>query len=459
MAMTDKPALVGQTKENNTKGVTDVSLVAQREVTYVFKATSSSNLNIPYAVAVNAKTLAAYDKKPSRVSGKSGKFTTIVNRGDKVSLYLNSDAHPSYRKNAVYEVTVGDRDIVVTVTEKSGKHSDSDKPSLITSKSTEKPPTVDNYTAPLTGDIWMKVSHKYASSEVDALMPQGTSLEAIAAIKSIYDGLAKATLNVNIVAKGAQSAKSLTVTFDDSNNPKENIAAYNLLADGLPRVHPGGYAALLNAALDNDITTLTVSSCWRPMLGSIAHRAGLGLDVNFVGKTRMNRQELRSAFEGKNPSKKGDADDADNVTSAEVTAFGEYEQAIVDAKKARAMSDAAKRALDTAKKSGNTDAVAIAQKASDEKALAAREAATAEAAKNKAWNNERDAGEPANTRLFRASLLKCSCVTQLFDPWFMDANTKDQVDPEPNMQRGPSTGNERLHSHHLHITVHEPKIL
>lgn len=456
---TDKPALIGSTKPNNTTGVTDVPAVAQRKVTYVFKATSSSNLNIPYAVAVNAKALPAYGNKPSQVSGKGGQFTTTVKQGEKVSLYLNSDAHPSYRKNAVYEVTAGDRDIVVTVTEKSGKHSNSDKPSLVASKNPETPSTVDNYTAPLTGDIWMKVSHKYASSEVDALMPQGTSLEAVAAIKSIYDGLAKATLNVSIAAKRTQPAKSLTVTFEDSNNPKNNITAYSLLADGLPRVHPGGYAALLNAALDNDITTLTVSSCWRPMLGSIAHRAGLGLDVTFVGKTLMNRQELRNAFEGKKPAKKGDGDDKDSVTDAEITAFGEYEQAIVDAKKAKAEAEMAGKALAAAKKADDPARVEEAASRAADARAAADTASKTERTKSRAWNSERDAGEPANTRLFRASLLKCACVTQLFDPWFMDRNTKDQTEPEPNMQTGPSTSNERLHAHHLHVTVYEPKIL
>jgi len=43
-----------------------------------------------------------------------------------------------------------------------------------------------------------------------------------------------------------------------------------------------------------------------------------------------------------------------------------------------------------------------------------------------AWDKERNANEPAKVKLFRASLLQCSCVFQLFDPWFMDANTKDE---------------------------------
>lgn len=74
----------------------------------------------------------------------------------------------------------------------------------------------------------------------------------------------------------------------------------------------------------------------------------------------------------------------------------------------------------------------------------------------KAWNAERDANEPAKVKLFRASLLHCTCVVQLFDPWYMDANTKAGQNPEPNMQK---TSNETLHAHHLHVTVFEPKIL
>jgi hypothetical protein len=73
-----------------------------------------------------------------------------------------------------------------------------------------------------------------------------------------------------------------------------------------------------------------------------------------------------------------------------------------------------------------------------------------------AWNAERDKNEPEGVRLFRGSLMKCRCVAQLFDPWFMDDNNLDNTRGKPNMQK---TGNETLHAHHLHITVSEPKIL
>lgn len=113
-------------------------------------------------------------------------------------------------------------------------------------------------------------------------------------------------------------------------------------------------------------------------------------------------------------------------------------------------------ALAAAKKSGNAEAV---QRAAEgqKKALKATDAANASArTKLKAWNEERDKGEPNHVQHYRASLLRCQCVKQLFDPWFMDANTRDASEPTPNMQK---SGNETLHAHHLHITVDDPKIL
>ena len=480
MAGPQKPALTGVTKPNNMGGATDVQTNVAREVTYIFQCTTAASVNLPYAVAVNGKVIASHEKKVSRVNsgvvkkkGKTiyteGKFTVDAEAGDKVSLYLNSDAAVGYRNTPVYAVTVGERDIIVKITEKEGRFPDSDAPTPVakpkdataapTADESKAAPAVDEYTAPLTGDIWMKVSHKYTAAEVDAGMPTGTSAEVIAAIKDIYSGLTSATLTVSVPATAQQAAKSLKVTFSDSNNPKANIVSYSLLKDGLTRVHPGGFAALLNSALENDIPSLQVTSCWRPMLGSIAHRVGLGLDVGYVGLTRMNRQELRSAFEGKKPSKSGNGDDTDNVSDAEVTKFAEYESAIIEAKTARADLSAAEKALKAAKKTKDSAKTADAQTQVNAASKALEDADIAEDKAREAWNDERNATEPATVRLFRTSLLKCSCVRQLFDPWVMDENTQDTIAPAPNMQRGADFSNERLHSHHLHITVHEPKIL
>jgi hypothetical protein len=452
MAQTDlklAPAAISQTKPNNQGGVTPVSVTPFRKVTYIFQAVSSSSLQIPFAVAVDNTVLPQFAKKPRRVSGASGRITVTAMQGHRVHLYLNSDAAADFRTAPVYAVIVGERDIEVTVTEKRGKHIDADTPMRQKDPDPEAEAVkkADTYRALLTGDIWKKVSHRYTSAEVDALMPVGTAAETIAAIKSIYKGLPSATLTIGIDAKGKLPARQVTVKFEDSTNPKENISSYSLLTDGLPRVHPGGYAALLNAALDNDIAALTVTSCWRPMLGSIAHRAGLGLDVNYVGKTRLNRQELRGGV------------DTDNVSHAEVLAFGEFERAIIDAKKAKVDAEKANRAATIARKGGDPGKFDEAKRQASEAKVAADKAAELEGKRLERWNSERDAAEPANARQFRVSLLKCACVSQLFDPWFMDANTKDATGPEPNMQRGASTSNERLHAHHLHITVFEPRIL
>jgi hypothetical protein len=381
----------------------------------------------------------------------------VVESGQSVALYLNSDAHPAFRQYPVYLVKVGDDDVEVVITEVAGKQTCTDAPEVgKAAKDEATGRTVLYMTAKLTGDIWMKVSHKYTPDEVDARMPAGVGEEVKSAVKKIYKGLSSTSLTIERPAQGTQPAQTLTVTFVDSSNPKENITSYSLLSDGLPRVHPGGYAAVINAALDAKVQSVSVSSCWRPMLGSIAHRAGLGLDVSVLGGTTLNRQELRLALKISQTRPHGNGNDKDNVTDAEVQAFGEYEQAMVDTKRAKAERDDATKALVEAKKSGNVDAVRRAADRQRSAEDAFKKANLADQKKMDAWNAERDKGEPNHVRQYRVSLLRCACVRQLFDPWFMNTNTRDAVALEPNMQK---TGNETLHAHHLHITVDDPRIL
>jgi hypothetical protein len=451
MAKDQKPDFSCLTNDKP-NSVVDVPCKKACKVTYQFVFRGS--LSMPYAVAVNGKVLAAFKDRPKRTDEK---IPLVVDAGQCVELYLNSDAHPAYRQHPVYKVMVGDDDVEIVITEVAGKQTFTDAPEL--GKLTKDAGTgraVQHMTAKLTGDIWMKVSHKYAPSEVDSKLPAGTSDEVKRAVKSIYSGLSAASLTVERAAQDGKPASKLTVTFADSSNPKENISKYALLTDGLPRVHPAGYAALINAALDAGVSSISVSSCWRPMLGSIAHRAGLGLDVSIVGGTIMNRQELRRALGGPKTAPHGNGNDKDNVTDAEVKAFGEYEQALVDQKRAEAELKSAKAALASAKNSGDLEAVQRASEKQKQAEEAAKDAMNTSPKKLKAWNNERDKGEPNHVHQYRASLLRCVCVKQLFDPWFMDANTRDASDPEPNRQK---TSNETLHAHHLHITVDDPKIL
>lgn len=451
------PDLIGQTQLNNHGGIRDVQAPVMRKVTYIFRATSSTNLRIPYAVAVDGRVLEEFANQTRRVSGSGGRIELTARRGARVALYLNSDAHPSYRTQPVYGVTVGARDMVVTITEKTGRHADADTPTLTPAASEAAAPQVDRYAAPLTGDIWMRISHRYTADEVDALMPPGTPKEIIAAVKSIYAPLKAAKLDIAVAGRDGNASKTLSVTFLDSDNPRQNITRYSLLEDGLPRVHPGGYAALFSAALESGVPSLRLTSCWRPMLGSIAHRAGLGLDVDYVGNVRMNRQELRQ--------RRGDGDDSDNVTDAEVERFQNFERADGRFRKAQRQWDIAteerkKAEADLRRASGNkqaslpddhplVQAQRFARQVRDDESQASSDALSA-------WQKERDAGEPISVRRFRGALLRCSCVGQLFDPWYMDSNTTDTSGPSSNLQRTP---NETLHAHHLHLTVNEPAIL
>lgn len=457
MPARERPAAVAETRLHNAYGVIDVPAPQMQKVRYVFKITSAKNVRLPYAVAVNGIVLPAFATTNRRVDGSGGHIDVQVLRGSRVGLYLNSDAHPSYRKQLVYEITVGSRDVEVVITEKLGRHSDSDTPVRQPQAPGAAPDAVDRYAAPLTGDIWMKVSHRYTAAEVEGLMPAGTPPEVVAAIKNIYAALKAAQLTIVIPAAGEKPAKTLTVTFDDSENPRQNISRYALLEDGLTRVHPGGYAALFNAALDSDVPSLRVTSCWRPMLGSIAHRAGLGLDVNYVGKVRMNRQELLRS--------KGNGDDTDNVTDAEVERFHEFERADGEYRKAQrefesAAIEARKAQAEWRRTTGDRQASLpddhAAAQAHLRAAAALKKADTDRQKALERWQSEMEKGQPTSIRRFRGALMQCTCVGQIFDPWYMDSNTRIPGKQEANLQKG---ANETLHSNHLHITVHEPSIL
>ncbi|UTA52747.1 hypothetical protein L3D22_10095 [Lysobacter soli] len=54
------------------------------------------------------------------------------------------------------------------------------------------------------------------------------------------------------------------------------------IADVLKRTHPVTYKGAIEAAWKSGIDELSVSSTWRPMLGSVLHRMGVGLDIIFV---------------------------------------------------------------------------------------------------------------------------------------------------------------------------------
>jgi hypothetical protein len=406
-------------------------------VSYTIDIVSSETLRIPYAVAINGKVLPMYEERsmnaPARRNESPAKIVVPAFAGDTVSLYLNSDAAPPWRTRPLYSVTLNEHPATVRISEKMGLHHDRDTPVFGGHNAATG---ADEYTASLTGNIWMDVSHVYQCDEVDERLPDGTRPEVVQAIKSIYNGLSARRLTVQGPARGMQAAYSLAVEFEDSDNPRKNIHHYQLLSDGLTRVHPGGYAALFNAAIDNGVDRVVVTSCWRPMLGSIAHRLGLGLDVNFIGGVRLNRQELKTGH-----AAYPDADD--NVSTEERILYSEMKAAEAERKRVEK-----KDKTDSAKAGDSGDGSTKDTAGAELKAAQSKEVD----AKEK-WDAERNKHEPPKVRAFRSSLLRCACVGQLFDPWYMFDNTATAG--SPNRQE---TANEITHAHHLHITVKDKKV-
>ncbi|WP_434383449.1 hypothetical protein [Melittangium boletus] len=457
---------------NSTEGVTANPSV-KRKVTFKFVFTSSSALTQPYVVAVNGvvQTLS-----PLTVN-HGGTFSVEVAPDSTVSLYLNSDASTGRRKSPVYGITPRERDVHVTITEKMGKHND---PAVPVFKKTEGPANkkVDYYTAPLTGDIWMQVSYKFTEEDAKSLLPTTTHAAIRTAVLSIYrNELTQNSLSVTLpvegtVAPGAPSTQKITMNFSDSDNPIQNINSFSLRSDGLTRVHPKAFLVLFEAARTAGISTLAISSNWRPLLGSIAHRSGLGVDVNSIEdatqQIRLNRKELRTGtpdlpwvsttekqlFGQYEAAKKTVKDAAAALKSAEVElTTANKALAAAKAAKAKAKNDPAKLQAATAAETTATQAQTAATNKKQAALAAVNSANTARGAAKTTWNTELDTNEPATMRSFRNALSSHAMVRQVFDPWYMDINTRDTVAATANEQ---CTSNETLHAHHLHVTIYDP---
>lgn len=439
--MKNKPALVTPTKLNH-EGSLDAKVVKKLKVTYVFEIFSRKDLNLPYAISINGAVPARFNESASKLSCAKGKIEIYVSSGERVALFLNSDAHPSYRKNPVYSVTPNDCDVLIKIIEKAGKNSETDDP-----KESEDI-TIDNtktkiYNALLTGDIWMKISHKYTKTEVDSIISSNFSPSIVENVKKIYDNLRQPVINVVVPSKDLHE-QHILISFSDSDNARNNIHKnYDFLTEGLTRAHPAGYAAILSAAIATGIKKVKMSSTWRPMMGSIAHRAGLGLDVEFVGSTQLNRQELR-----------GSSKNTENVSEEEKRLFSSFESA--KKKQSAAHKEVSKVRKELQKASSTSSSIIEAKRQLNESTKAAAEADKVRKTAESSWIAERDRNEPDEVRRFRHALITSPCVSQLFDPWVMDLNTLDNNPAESNTQ---TDKNETLHAHHLHITIREPKII
>jgi hypothetical protein len=408
-----------------------------RRVRYLFKTglwdhalSSEKTLRIPVAVAVNGVIKPEYRSRCGRLTAYRA-FDVWVQPGEKVSLYLNSDAAPGQRQHPVFEVTPTTHDAFVVVSEKRGHLGNQDVPQPAGSHPGEDGRTMDEFHAVLSGDTWKKISQLYTAADAQAQIPSATPAEVKDAVLSIYDGRCHGPLHVRTPA-GAE----LVVQFETSQNCADNITNFDLFRDGLPRVHPLSWVAVIEAALAAAVTHLSTSSAWRPMLGSMAHRSGLGLDVTYLDDIHLNRAQLRSAGTSA------------YVTQHEKDLFAEklHEDGLV-AEDTQTLSR-----LQRQLRSAPAEQRAALQAQVDDMSQRLLEDRQEEEDTSRAWDNERNSHEPEKVRSFRTSLLRCSCVSQVFDPWLMDGNTKDGKTPVPNEQKD---GNEKLHKNHLHVTVAE----
>jgi hypothetical protein len=433
--------------------VTTVPVGPKCKVTYEFNtAATSAGLAMPYVVAVDGRVLPAYAEKPAALRDKRT-IDLVVNPGSKVALFLNSDVHPGHRKNPVYAVEVGNNDVHVKITERTGRigHEWATLKQPLCRPGATPGKRLEAYEAALTGDIWMQISHLYTAAEADALLPLDTAPVVRAAVSSIFAGLPRPELVVSFPASDAAPKMTLRVEFMEEmqHNVRLNTTHCPWLTGILPRTHPCAYAALLTEAHTAGVASVRVTSGWRPSFGSIAHRAGLGLDITYIeGEAQrvfLNRASLTSDKAPRNG----------NVSEREKVLWREYESAKDETVASERKLNVAKVRLDR-----NRDPASTAQLARelDDAKVSFGDSQKGEIEARKKWNDERDRNEPDLILKLRGRLSQNKSVKQLFDPWYMDPNTADNIPPVPNEQRK-SNSNERTHNNHLHITVREPKIL
>jgi hypothetical protein len=433
--------------------VTTVRVGSKCKVSYKFdtRATSAA-LVLPYVVSIDGQVLPEYADKPGALRGQRT-IDLLVNPGSKVALFLNSDVHPAHRSNPVYALEVGRDDVQVNIVEKKGRigHELATLRAPVCRPGATPGKRLQVYDAALTGDIWMQISHLYTSAEADALLPADTAPAIRAAIRSIYAGLPRPEVSVKFAASDIGPALTLRVVFRDEmqGNVRDNTTHCPWLTGILTRTHPCAFAALLTEAHAAGVTSVAVTSGWRPSLGSIAHRAGLGLDITYLeggGQTVfLNRASLTN----------GSAAGNGNVSAREKVLWREHQDAKAErATRERERGEMRDR-LARNRESGNPAQLVSELADANVRLVAARDR---ENIAREEWDRERNLHEPVLICKLRNRLVRNASVKQLFDPWYMDADTADQIAPVANEQRR-TNPNERLHNNHLHITVREPKIL
>lgn len=429
--------------------VTTVKVDTKCTVRYEFDTSATNaDLALRYLVVIDGSVVITDGGKPRSLSGQNRTIQACVNPGSKVELILNSDVHPDFRRHRVYAVQTGTNDVRVKITERCG-HQQEAATLVKTGQAECDAPgrAVDLYQGWLTGDIWQTISNRYTEAEADAMLPADTDATVRDAICRIYRGLPSNELVVNFPASDTAGKLQLRVRFDEPGNVRANTSLCPLLTEVLPRVHPRAFAAMLSEAHASEVTQLRITSGWRPMLGSIVHRAGLGLDINYVESATQHVSINRVSL--LNRAKRS----SDNVSEQEPALYDAYERAIKEKEVSEIAHGRALASLNANRDPNEKERFQASEEAADVRKRAAKSAAEST---KRAWIEERDSNEKSLIRTLRGKLGHNKSVTQVLDPWYMNLNTQSGTQATPNEFRNTT---EKIHKDHLHITILDAKIL
>lgn len=401
-----------------------------------------TTIRLPYAIYWNG------DKQPANrvaltTGGKVATVRVMARSGQKVGLYLGSDASPQFRQELLFPVTVGHNDIRVVIQSQAGLHDYSAEVSTNESdiqrdvQEAGRPDKLDIYKGNyLTGNTWLRFSHKYTVADAMAQAAEAGEADAgvLAALHALYGGDVSKATGYTAAFAGKHNCK-LSFQAGVDSNCLQNIQHYLSLGGfggaALPRVHPRSWIALLQAARDANVGSLEITSGWRPMTGKAPHRIGLGLDV----KSAKSTAGRVLVFDNDSPAMWSSPEEKE--------VHQDWNESEAELDKAKLQMAAAQKALKAAKDEGSV----LAQqrlKDADRKltdALVKRDQSKGEYVKQ-------HKGTFADT--LEQVLFKNPLIRQVFEPLVMDANTRDQVEPEVNRHR---VGNEATHKNHLHVTA------
>ncbi|WP_157658566.1 hypothetical protein [Burkholderia ubonensis] len=410
-------------------GTEQVATVTAATVRFEFVHAVSKLTSLKYRIVKNGTTQLALNKL-----GADEKTVTVqANAGDRVGIQLGADTKPMFRRHVLYEIVVDPGVNIVTIREHRGKvGKDAWNNDKVGQNAFKVAPNQNGrWQGELWGDTWALFSPKYTTAEATTLLHgAGASDDWVAVVCRVYgDDLADAGDAEYAQLRGAHTGvKRLRIAIVPThpttifweggafNNCRENIRGVYLETDPpdtLPliefvgRVSPLAYYAAFKAAVDSSIAEIHLSSGWRPMIGSVLHRVGVGLDVNYLLNDGPNH----------------DTPMMDHIEMPSQQAQQRYNESVEI------------RSLEK-----------LPTRTPEQEAHLAQLRNQAEALKEK----------PLITA-YRTQLKQSPQIRQLFEPWFMRATNPNVPDAVSDMNKG-QTPNEKLHKDHLHITANDPEI-